>query len=125
MSANLQKEFILSIFVGIIIAGIAVIVIAQTDFHTIYLNANQDADFTVTVGQKTYIKADAIEVEPNIKAGRPGDPFKGWKIISSEPATKYIVKFKPLPGFSVSSGDYDKIFDIPVGYDYFIFQKFI
>ena len=100
----------------------AAAVSAQTNFHTIYLNANQDADFTVTIGQKIYTKADAVEVEPNIKAGRPGDPFKGWKIISSEPATKYIVEFKPLLGYYADIGGYEKIYEIPAGYDYFTYQ---
>ncbi len=109
-------------------AGIAALLLwsvfahAQTGYHTILLNANQDADFVVTVGSKTYTKADAKEVEPNIKSGRPGDPFKGWEIKSAEPAKQYIVEFKPLQGFFVQSGGYNKTYEIPPGYDYFTYQ---
>lgn len=97
--------------------------LSQITNHTIYVNANQDADFTVLVGSRLYTKSEALSVEPNIKSGRPGDPFKGWKITATEPTKKYVVTFKPLQGFYVAdSGDYVKEFDIPAGYDYFTYQ---
>lgn len=115
------RRFLLTITVLTALSSLSAY--AQGTYHTIYINANQDVDFTVQVGSKMYTKAEtAIVPNPPIKAGRPGDPFKGWKLESTEPAQKYIVAFKPLEGFYMSSGGYVHEFNIPAHFDYFTYS---
>lgn len=117
----IQKIITLLFFIGALCSP-ALWSFAQTNHQIIYINANQDIDFTVQVGSKMYSKAETTLVaDPPIQAGRPGDPFKGWRLESTEPTKKYTIVFKPLQGFSISSGSYIKEYELPAGFDYFTY----
>lgn len=117
----IQKIVILLFFIGTL-CSFALWSFAQTNHQIIYINANQDIDFTVQVGSKMYSKAETtLVVDPPIQAGRPGDPFKGWRLESTEPTKKYTIIFKPFQGFSISSGSYIKEYELPAGFDYFTY----
>lgn len=117
----IQKIIILLFFIAAL-CSFALWSFAQTNHQIIYINANQDIDFTVQVGSKMYSKAEmTLVADPPIQAGRPGDPFKGWRLESTEPTRKYTIVFKPLQGFSISSGSYVKEYELPAGFDYFTY----